>query len=145
MAEAITTLCPHCGRRNKLTGSPASHDQAHCLQCHKRLFPDRALALDDDGLRQFLRHDQLPLLLDFWAPGCSPCKMLMPLLDQAARKHAGALRVIKINTAEFPATIKKHRIRAVPTLLLLRQGKELDRVTGVLDAVRLERWLNKTL
>ncbi len=145
MAEAITTLCPHCGRRNKLANLSASHDQAHCQQCHKRLFPERALALDDDDLKQFLRHDQLPLLLDFWAPGCRPCKMLMPLLDQAARKHAGRLRVIKINTAEFPTTIKQHRIRAVPTLLLLRKGKELDRVTGALDAARLERWLHKTL
>ena len=145
MANAITTRCPHCGQQNTLPAPSTRYDQIHCLQCHKRLFPERPLALSDDDLRHFLRHDELPLLLDFWAPGCRPCKMLMPLLDQAARKHAGTLRVIKINTAEFPTTINKHRIRAVPTLVLMRKGKELDRVTGALDTARLERWIYKTL
>ena len=145
MAEAATTRCPHCGTRNKTPDSTTNGDHPHCRQCHKRLFPDRALAMDEDALRQFLRHDQIPLLIDFWAPGCRPCKMLMPLLDQVARKHATSLRVIKINAAEYPATIKRHRIRAVPTLLLVRGGKELDRIAGSVDAARLDRWINQTL
>ncbi len=146
MGEKDTaTLCPHCGARNRITPSDDHRDQPHCRQCGKRLFPDRALTVDDDTLRRYIREDQGALLVDFWAPGCRPCKMLMPLLDQAARKHAPRLRVLKVNSAEYPSLVRKYRIRAVPTLLLLRKGKELDRITGALDAARLTRWINKTI
>ncbi len=141
--QAIATLCPHCGSRNRLTTS--NDDLPHCHQCGKRLFPERALAVDDDKLQRHVRVESGPLLIDFWAPGCRPCKMLMPLLDQAARHHAPALRVLKVNSAEYPALVRKYRIRAVPTLLLMRKGRELDRVTGAMDGKRLRQWINKTI
>ncbi len=145
MAEkSLNTVCPHCGARNRLTLPIVPTDQPHCNKCRKRLVTDRALAVDDDRLRNFLRQDELPLLIDFWAPGCAPCKMMMPLLDQAAKKYATSLRVLKVNTAEFPAIIKTHRLRAVPTLILARKGRELDRVTGAMDGARLMRWIDKT-
>ncbi|HFD87338.1 MAG TPA: thiol reductase thioredoxin [Gammaproteobacteria bacterium] len=145
MADVIRTVCPHCQHINRISAPLNATDSAHCSQCHKRLTSEKALAVSDDQLKSNLRNEQLPLLVDFWSPGCRPCKMMMPVLDQAAKRLSNKLRIHKINTQEYPSVIKSRHIKAVPTLILFRKGKELDRVTGAIRAPQLHGWISKHL
>jgi thioredoxin 2 len=145
MADVIRTVCPHCQKTASIPTSLIKTDTPHCSHCHKRLFTGQVAALSDERLKRNIRHDQIPLLADFWAPGCRPCKMMMPLLDQAAKRYLNTLRFVKVNTQEYPSTIKTHRIRAVPTLILFKRGKELDRLTGAIKQKQLDTWISKQL
>jgi len=119
------TPCPHCGTKNRVpvasSGTPA------CASCKKPL-PWVANATDA-SLASVLDTDKL-VLIDLWAPWCGPCRMVAPVLEKLAARYAGSLKVVKINVDDNPRSAAQYDARSIPTLVMVKNGKEVDRVIG---------------
>jgi thioredoxin 2 len=87
----------------------------------------------------------VPVVVDFWAPWCGPCKMIAPVLDELARVHAGRLKVVRLNVDDAPALGAKHQVRGIPLLMLARDGREVDRLVGAAPRQQIEAWLEPHL
>ena len=133
-------VCPHCAAINRVP-SERLGDQPKCGKCAGLLLPAHPLELTSASFGRFLSRDGLPLLVDFWAPWCGPCKQFAPTFAQLAGQFAGKLRFAKVNTEIEQTLAAQHGIRSIPTLALFRDGKELDRVSGALSAPQLMSWL----
>lgn len=135
---AMTTIrCPSCNKLNR-TG-PARRGTPRCGNC-KAALPwvvdaDDA-AFEDEALAS------VPVLVDLWAPWCGPCRMVSPALERLAHKYAGRLKLVKVNVDEAPDTARRFEARSIPTLALLRDGREVDRTVGAVPEARLETWLS---
>ena len=97
--------------------------------------------LDDAALSELLRTSTVPVLVDFYADWCGPCRLMAPVLDQIARAHAGDVLVVKLDTDRNPATAERFGIRGIPTMILFRDGRELRRQVGAVPAAAVERML----
>ena len=139
MSELLHVACPHCDALNRVPRDKLAAG-GRCGACHQPLFEGRPLALD--GAR-FLRHfekSDLPLLIDFWAPWCGPCRVMAPEFERAAGRLEPQLRLAKINIDENPAVAERFAVRSIPTLVLARHGRELARTAGAQSAAQLEDW-----
>jgi len=143
-STSFHVVCPHCDAVNRLPAErpPAA---AKCGQCHAALFLGHPLALDARAFEHRLKREELPLLVDFWAPWCGPCKVLAPILAEAAQRLEPRARVVKINTDEEQALAGQFAIRGIPTLILFKRGREVARTTGALDLRALLRWVEPQL
>jgi thioredoxin 2 len=104
------------------------------------LFAGHPLELDSDSFQRHLSRNDIPLLVDFWAPWCGPCKMMAPAFEQAAKQLEPAMRVAKLNTEDAQAIATQYRIQSIPTLALFRGGQEIARQPGAMGAADIVRW-----
>ncbi len=132
-------VCPHCSAINRV---PEERLQQHpqCGSCHQALFGPAPLQLGDADFERFVARSDLPLLVDFWAPWCGPCRMMAPQFEQAAQQLQGRAVLAKVNSDDNPQASVRHRIRSIPTLLLFRNGQEIRRHSGVVPAREITRW-----
>ncbi|WP_406665958.1 thioredoxin TrxC [Gallaecimonas sp. GXIMD1310] len=137
-------LCPSCQKLNRVADDRLG-DGPKCGACKAPLLDGRVMALDDGNLRQAISRHGLPLLVDFWAEWCGPCKMMAPIFAEVASELAGQVSFAKVDTMQAPAASGSYGIRSIPTLILFHQGQELARVSGALPAVQLKQWLAQQL
>ena len=132
-------VCPHCNSLNRVPPERLAHDP-QCGSCHQALFTGAPLELSDADFERFVSKNELPVIVDFWAPWCGPCLQMAPQFEQAAKLLKGRALLVKVNSDDHPQASARHRIRSIPTLLLFRGGHEAKRQSGVMPAQELVRW-----
>ncbi len=139
-SNRIHVVCPHCLATNRLDAARID-EHPNCGRCHRPLFEARALPVDESGFRRMLEKTELPLLVDFWAAWCGPCRIMAPELDLAAQRLAPRVQVLKLDTEAAPRASAEHGIRSLPTLVLFGGGREIDRISGALRAPDIVNWV----
>ncbi|MGF1546939.1 MAG: thioredoxin TrxC [Thiotrichales bacterium] len=143
MAQAsLEIVCPECGKTNRVP-KQRLNDDARCGSCHQPLFNGNPLELDSNRLVRHIERDRIPLVVDFWAPWCGPCKMMAPAFAQAARDLEPGLRFAKVNTDAHPLAAEPFGIRSIPTLILFENGAERSRMSGAMNVTQLKAWLRQ--
>ncbi len=144
MSSTQHVVCPHCDTINRLpVDRPATAGK--CGRCKEALFEGHPLDLDAQRFQQHLAKSDLPLLVDFWAPWCGPCRQMAPAFAAAARQLEPGLRLVKVNTEEEQHLAAQYGIRSIPTLMLLHHGREIARVAGAMDTRGLLAWVAQQL
>src|SRR5690348_1345621 len=140
----VLVACPQC---HSIVRVPESRADEHpkCPRCKALVLAGEPIELDAAAFAAHVERATLPVLVDFWAPWCGPCRMMAPVLDRTAAQRATELRVAKVNTDEQPQLAGRFGIRSIPTLILFRGGRELARQSGAVDAAKLSRWLERAL
>lgn len=137
-------VCPHCDSINRVPADRLT-EQPNCGRCHRTLFEGEPVALTRENFARHLERNDLPLLVDFWAPWCGPCKMMGPQFQQAARLLEPRVRLAKVDTEAEPELGARYGIRSIPTLVLFSGGRELARQSGVMGAQDIVRWATAQL
>ncbi len=144
MSDPIHVVCPGCQGINRVPRERLGNDPK-CGRCSEKLFSGTPLAVDEAGFRRHIARNDLPVLVDFWAPWCGPCKMMVPAFEEAARRLEPTARLVKVDTEVHQRLTAEFGIRTVPTLALFRGGKELTRLSGALDATALVKWARQNI
>ena len=131
-----TVPCPACGRLNRVDLARAK-DGPKCGACRRAIPLDRPLAVDDETMERVVRDTEVPVVVDFHADWCGPCKMMEPLLNDLARERAGQIVVAKLDTDRNPAMARRFEIRGIPNLIVFRGGREVAREVGAIPKPRL--------
>jgi thioredoxin 2 len=137
-------VCSACAAVNRVPEErPAM--AAKCGKCGAKLFQGRPVELTAASFELHLRQSDLPLLVDFWAAWCGPCRMMAPVLEATARKLEPRLRFAKLDTEAFPELAARHDIQSIPTLVLFKDGREIARAAGAVPQSQLEAWIERQL
>lgn len=132
--------CPHCLTLNRVPDDRLAQDPV-CGQCKQTLLPDHPVELTDANFERVISKTELPVLVDFWADWCGPCKAMAPQFAQAARQLKGRVLFAKVDTDANPHTANRFGIRSIPTLILLQGGREMKRQAGAMQASQILGWL----
>ena len=143
-SSSLHIVCPHCDTTNRVPRGKLA-DGGRCGQCQQKLFDGHPSALDTARFERHLAKSEVPLLIDFWAEWCGPCRMMAPEFERAAAQLEPAVRLVKVNVDEEPALAQRYRVQSIPTLLLAFQGRELARAAGARSAAQLVQWTQAEL
>lgn len=136
--------CPQCLAVNRVPDTRVA-DHPKCGKCAAPLLPGKPADLNAANFDTFIQKSGLPVVVDFWADWCGPCKMMAPVFQQVAAEMNTQLRFAKLETEAHPQVSMRLHIRSIPTLILFKQGIEVARNAGAMDAIALKRWLNTAL
>jgi thioredoxin 2 len=148
MSEAQWIRCPSCGATNRVSQEAkekiAGGLAPVCGRCKTPLSSDnRPVSVTDATFAEEVERSPVPVLLDLWAPWCGPCRMIAPVLESLASEWAGRVRIAKLNVDENPATASRFNARSIPLLVVIKDGREVDRIVGVPPRGEIERRLQR--
>jgi thioredoxin 2 len=145
MSDTLQIVCPHCDAINRMPRERLGQG-GKCGVCHKSLFEGHPLALNDTA--RFDKHamkSDIPLLIDFWATWCGPCRTMAPIFEEAARRLEPNIRLVKIDSDASPELASRFAIRSIPSLVLVRHGREIARTAGAMPLQQLLAWVQQHL
>ena len=134
----LTVRCQFCQTWNRVDAARVA-DRPKCGSCSRPILVDRPFPLDDETFARTIAESEVPVLVDFYADWCGPCKVMAPSVDEVARRRQGEVLVAKLNTDLAPQTSQQFGIRSIPTVIVFRGGKELARQTGAVPTEALDR------
>lgn len=137
--SSLHIVCPHCLGINRVPEEKLGAG-GKCGKCSKKLFVQEPVSLDSSNFDHFVMANDTPLLVDFWAPWCGPCKMMAPIFAQAAAQLEPKVRLIKVNTEEEQSLAARYNIRSIPTIAIFKQGRIIERVAGAMELSDLVAW-----
>jgi thioredoxin 2 len=137
-------VCPHCNATNRVP-SDKLHAELNCGRCHLSLLHPHPDSLNESGFNAQLAKSELPLVVDFWAPWCGPCRMMAPAYEKVSQDMQGKARFVKVNTEDEQGLAATYNIRSIPTLAVFAGGREIARQPGAMSAPDLARWVSAAL
>jgi thioredoxin 2 len=140
MSEPTHIVCPHCHAVNRIPSSRLS-EEPKCGKCHEVLFGSKPPELDEESFRKHVGRNDIPLVVDFWAEWCGPCKMMAPEFERAAGQLGAAARLAKLDTERAQGVAAQYGIRSIPTMVMFRHGREVARQSGAMRAADIVRWV----
>jgi thioredoxin 2 len=141
--QSMQIACPHCLTRNRVPDERLDEDPK-CGNCHRALLPREPVAIAGGELARFAAGSELPVVADFWAEWCGPCKMMAPAFADAARQRP-RVQFVKVDTEAAPDAASRYGIRGIPTMVLFRDGAEHARVSGAMSAAQIMSWIDRAL
>jgi thioredoxin 2 len=140
MSDSHHIVCPHCHTTNRVRIADLGN-APDCGKCHQPLFTAHPVELDEAAFDRHVSRNDIPVLVDFWAPWCGPCRMMAPAYEQAAAQLEPQVRVVKVNTEQAQNLGARFNIRSIPTLALFKGGREVARQAGAMrSAADIVRW-----
>lgn len=139
MADPVHVVCPNCHSTNRVPVEKLSAG-GKCGKCHQTLFTGKPVELNQANFTKFISNNDLPVIVDFWAPWCGPCKMMAPVFEQAAQDLNSRFILAKVNTESEQMLAGQYGIRSIPTLALFKKGREINRSAGAMDLNSLKQW-----
>ena len=140
----MNIVCPHCLKVNSIPKKD-SYKVANCGSCRNSLLDTKPIELNESSFDHVVVNSDIPVIVDFWAPWCNPCKMMAPVFNEVAQKYPLKALFAKVNTEKEQNLGAKYGIRSIPTLIIYKKGKEVKRVSGALDPLKLSELVNSNL
>lgn len=144
MSDSQHIVCPHCDAVNRVATARLA-DQPVCGKCTRELFLGKPLDVTSARFSRHLERNDIPVLVDFWAAWCGPCKMMAPAYHQAAQRLEPGVRLLKVDTEAVQDVAARYNIRSIPTLALFRNGREVARQPGAMDKANIVNWVQAQL